>query len=169
MAYTIRIGAPDENTVYRIITALHVATNMSRFSAAYNGPTFVPATRKHPALWDVTVRPVRLFEAKPYCGQHPGECLLDRKRPSSRLLEWDDWVEFHGLVNDVLDAAHIKADVWSNPAEPLSSGKKMWIRRDNKRRVRFDYDVDTRPGRMFQDRIWNAGTPDQFEESTHEA
>jgi hypothetical protein len=113
------------------------------------------------------VKPVRLREAKLYCGQHPGECAVGPKR-RSRCLEWDDWVSFHGLINDVLDAYKIDADAWTNPPEPLDHGRKMWVRRGLARRVTygwFDDPNDIYVARQFgrnPRRIWNHGFPDQF-------
>jgi hypothetical protein len=135
MPYTIQMFG-TEDQAQRLRTALDERIATSRFTAVLSPPAGRPATRRerHPS-WYITVRPVRLREAKPYCGQHPGECLVERKKPTNHLLEWDDWVEFHKIVNDVLDDAGVQADVWSVPGEPLSKGSKMWIRRDGHRRV----------------------------------
>jgi hypothetical protein len=111
------------------------------------------------------VKPVRLRESKLYCGQHPGECLVGAKR-RSRCLEWDDWVAFHAVVNDVLDARKVDADAWTNPMEALDKGKKMWIRRGLARRERYDWFDDPKDvhGGVFRNvrRIWNHGSADQF-------
>lgn len=112
---------------------------------------------------EVALRKVRLAAKKPYCGQHPGECEVNpfrgvEKKKNGTWLEWDDWVAFHGLVNDVLDALAFPADVWSTPQE--TSGK-MWIRRFGKRRVRYEWEDDYASGRRQQK--WNLGTADQFE------
>jgi hypothetical protein len=74
-------------------------------------------------------------------------------------LEWNDWVEFHSIVNGVLDEYHISANVWSNPQDVRG---KMWIRKaDLGARVRYDWEENLdRSGRV--ERIWNQGTPDQF-------
>jgi hypothetical protein len=116
----------------------------------------------------IGLRKVRLTEAKPYCGQHPGECLVNpfagpTKKKRMTLLEWDDWVEFNGLVNDVLDEHGIDADVWSNPQETKGT---MWIRKGQQRRLRYDYDDDF-SGSWSRTtglpvRVWNEGTHDQF-------
>jgi len=113
------------------------------------------------------VKPVRLREAKLYCGQHPGECLVGPKR-RSKCLEWDDWVAFHDLVNDVLDEHGIDADAWTNPPEALDHGRKMWVRRGLARRVAYDWFDDPKDvhGGIFRNvrRIWNHGSADQFSE-----
>lgn len=111
---------------------------------------------------EIGVQKVRLTVAKPYCGQHPGECVLGGPKRKARFLEWEDWVAFHALVNDVLDAWKVGADVWSTPLDALDKGRKMWIRRGTARRVRYEWEEG--PGRFGgRVRIWNHGTPDQFE------
>src|ERR1700686_3436352 len=66
----------------------------------YKGGVSLPAIR---------VKPVRLVKKKLYCGNHPGLCEINiltgvaPKKINSRLLEWNDWVQFHGLVNRVLN------------------------------------------------------------------
>ena len=107
------------------------------------------------------LRVIRLAEAKPYCGQHPGECEFpNRKKPRARFLEWDDWVRFNGLVNDVLDCVgkttEIAADVWSKPTDAAG---RFWIRRLNKRRTRYDY-TETFNGMGRAVRVWNLGNED---------
>lgn len=103
---------------------------------------------------------VRLREAKLYCGQHPGPCAVGPKRKST-CLEWDDWVRFNDIVNDVLDKANVSADVWSNPQELLDKGRRFWIRRGTQRRVKWDWHyADPRDERI---RAWNHGSEDQFQ------
>lgn len=106
--------------------------------------------------WAITVQRVRLTAKKAYCGQHPGPCqvpLFPQPKRKLALLEWDDWVSFHGAVNSALDRYALSADVWSKPAE--ASGR-MWIRLGSRRRMRWDWDSDR--GRQ----VWNLGTDDQF-------
>ncbi len=115
--------------------------------------------------WQITLRRVRLTKKKPYCGQHPGECIVnpfrgEQNKRNATYLEWDDWVAFHGVINDVLDALGYPADVWSTPMECKGI---MWIRKDNKRRYRYDYTETLPRGHVVPLRIWNNGTPDQFE------
>lgn len=113
----------------------------------------------------IIVKPVRLINAKEYCGQHPGECIETPfgprpKRKRHHLLEWDDWVAFHDVVNDTLDRLRVSADVWANPLEKMDRGSKMWIRRGLSRRVKWDWEDDWSTGRRVQ--TWNHGTPGQF-------
>jgi hypothetical protein len=62
---------------------------------------------------------IRLRNKKDYCGQHPGECLINpferypRKHPISIRLEGLDWVGFNDGLNDMLDRLNVSADVFS--------------------------------------------------------
>ena len=103
---------------------------------------------------------IRLVNPKPYCGQHPGPCQLNgRPKPKTRLLEWDDWVAFHNLVNAFLNQRHVKANVFTTPRETRG---KFWIRKNLNPRIRYDYDEESRGGFLVPLRVWNNGTPDQF-------
>lgn len=173
MAYTV-FGYSQSTTVMdasRTMEATRVALQRAiaqdgRFGATLTPITFAPRTRHLPQGYSLTIQYVRLKKAKEYCGQHPGVCIVDprfpHKKANYKYLEWDDWVAFHGLVNDVLDRLEVTADAWTNPRELLSTGSKMWIRRHNKRRVRFDWDEKFIGGLRGPARVWNAGTPDQF-------
>lgn len=110
---------------------------------------------------------VRLRTAKPYCGQHPGQCFVgpfgDRPKRRTRWLEWDDWVDFHALVNSVLDQLGLSADAWTNPPERLSKGKRMFVRRkDLGARKKYEWEDDWSKGGFRPIQIWNHGTEDQF-------
>jgi hypothetical protein len=112
----------------------------------------------------IVVKPVRLVKAKLYCGNHPGPCEVNpffKAPPKKRMtiLEWDDWVAFHKVVNTILNKYRCHADVWSTPQDVKG---KMWIRKDTKARLRWDYrEIYSNYGRTV--RVWNQGTPDQFE------
>lgn len=109
----------------------------------------------------IRIHKVRLTEKKPYCGNHPGPCpLSDKPKPRSTLLEWDDWVAFHKLINRTLNKFRTKANVFTLPYDVQG---RMWIRKSDKARVRWDYEERVRPGFLISLRIWNQGTPDQFE------
>lgn len=109
----------------------------------------------------IFVKNVRLRKAKPYCGNHPGVCQIipgrPTKKPNSTYLEWDDWIKFNNLVNSVLNKYKANADVCSLPHDV--SGK-MFIRKNNKPRLKWDWEEQYINGRMI--RVWNQGTPDQF-------
>lgn len=121
----------------------------------------------------VELRKIRKTTPSEYCGQHPGPCVInpfvgERKKQKNRLLEWEDWVKFHGVVNGVLDAMGAVADVWSRPMEAVpmpgtGSRSKFWIRKGARARVRYDWEEEYRSGRHLPVRLWNMGSPDQFE------
>jgi hypothetical protein len=117
------------------------------------------------------LRRVRKIAPSTYCGQHPGPCLVspfgERPKQKNKLLEWDDWVRFHGIVNRVLDEMGASADVWTRPQEAIpmpgtGSRSRFWIRRGTLARIHYDWEDDYRPGRLLPTRLWNMGTPDQF-------
>lgn len=154
--YTIKIHGHGLS-VPRVILRLEWRTEKSRFYAVFQSINYDT----------IHVKPVRLRTPKPYCGQHPGECFIGPQR-KGRWLEWDDWVEFHGLVNDVLDDLKANADVWTNPPEKMDKGRKMWVRRGLRRRINWDYTVEYNAlGRPLA--TWNHGTEDQFIEVTNDA
>jgi hypothetical protein len=106
---------------------------------------------------------VRLTAPKPYCGNHPGPCVINPffttpKRRSS-TLEWDDWVQFHTLVNGVLDRLQVAANVWTNPQDAKG---RMWIRKGMSARVRWDYTEEYNRYRYNPTRHWNTGDASQF-------
>jgi len=113
-------------------------------------------------LPSIHIKLVRLTKAKPYCGQHPGECLINpffgpQKKQVNKYLEWEDWIKFHAFVNRVLNRFRTHADVWSNP--PDAKGK-MWIRKGVKPRINWDWTDTWVSGQRVQ--LWNQGTIDQF-------
>lgn len=119
----------------------------------------------------VEFRIIRKKTPSEYCGQHPGPCLVpvfrEPKKQKNRLLEWDDWVRFHGIVNDVLDAMGAAADVWSKPMEAVpmpgtGPRSRFWIRRGTLARIKYDWEEDWQPGRFTPTRLWNMGSMDQF-------
>ena len=108
----------------------------------------------------IRVKPVRLLNKKPYCGQHPvcDPAFAPKKKPNSTCLMWADWIKFNRLVNTVLNRYRVNADVWSNPLETKG---KFHIRKGNKARVRYDYEtVYNTYGRPIQ--IWDNGSDSQF-------
>ena len=150
MAYTIKLlkqshvsNPPIELTEIRQQIGAALMTNgrfiVHQWGEAESTWKGCPRNSKDP-YWQITLRRVRLTKKKPYCGQHPGECVVPRpagwKKPNATYLERDDWVAFHKIINDVLDALGYPADVWSTPRECKGI---MWIRKDNKRRYKYDY------------------------------
>ncbi len=153
MPYTIRIAADANFT--EVLAKLTALTPEYRFRA----DTVLVTVRKV-EYRDIQLTHIRLVEAKPYCGQHPGECALGGPKRRGKWLEWDNWVAFNGLVNDALDALGVSADVWSRPPERMDVGRKMWVRRGVRRRYQYDWYTDYIGGREV--RVWNHGSDDQF-------
>ena len=114
-------------------------------------------------LPSIHIKRVRLVKAKPYCGQHPGVCVVNpfigpQKKKVGKWLEWNDWVAFHGLVNRVLNRFRTNADVWSEPPDVRG---KFYIRKGLLARKRFDWtETIDKWGRPIRE--WNKGAPDQF-------
>lgn len=157
MAYTVKVYGTS-NLAYvarqRIARAVDTSRRFAVRDLSQVSEVGTPGHRSHGFVF--TLQKVRLIEAKPYCGQHPGECVVGGPKKKTKYLEWDDWVAFHSIVNDALKG--ITADVWSLP---LDTRGKMWIRKGLRRRVKFDYD-ETVNGYGRPVRIWNEGTDDQF-------
>ena len=159
MAYTICVKKGGREKRDRVLSELMARVERSMFRATLT------------AMGEdsIRVKPVRLKVAKPYCGNHPGECQVSpftgpTKKPNAKWLEWNDWVQFHKLINAVLNRLRVDADVWSNPADVRG---KMWIRKGRFPRVRWDWtETHTSYGRPI--RTWNQGTEDQFKQSIHQ-
>jgi len=161
--YTIKILRGGLEKRDQVIKALTERLERSRFTARLEPATIYArgSVEGFPAIF---VKPVRLRQAKPYCGQHAGECQINPftkeppRKPNAKYLEFADWVEFHGVVNAVLNRLRVHADVWSTPTETRG---KMWIRKDTRARVRYDSDTEYDVyGRAVH--TWNLGTDDQF-------
>jgi hypothetical protein len=152
--YTIQILRGGHSKREQVLTALATRLENSKFRA-----TILSLGEASLGL-----KPVRLRTKKPYCGNHPGECPLGGPpKKNATYLEWEDWVQFHKLVNAVLNRLRVSADVWSTP---LDVRGKMWIRKGKAPRIRWDWTEElNRYGRAV--RVWNQGTPDQFKTITH--
>lgn len=153
MPYTIKPLDRRYNTAYLVARLVTAVREDGRFDATFDS---------HEDR--IEVPRVRLVKAKEYCGNHPGPCdaFGARRKMKARYLEWDDWVVFHNVVNDVLDHLLVDADVWSRPQDARG---KFFMRRGHVRRLHYDYhEKPSRlaPGRTV--RVWNLGTPDQFKE-----
>jgi len=167
MAYTIKIHGDVSSDYVSLALGERIKAD-GRFSCSFEGvgQSFYKGSKegsRKPGFGFV-IRRVRLSSKKPYCGNHPGNCLVHpifgaTKKKNMTLLEWDDWVAFHGIVNDVLDELELDADVWS---KPLDVKGIMWIRKGHKRRIRYDYD-EKDVGSWAPLREWNRGTQDQFD------
>ncbi len=160
MPYTIRIKADAYNSVAAKFTDL---MDEKRKASEFH---WYWSQSVRNGYVDIEISRVRLKIAKPYCGQHAGPCQLSNKpKPNSTFLEWEDWVRFNNLMNDICDELKLEATIWSVPRERLDVGKRMFVRRDRRRRVAYDtVPVTGRFGRT--DYIWNHGTSDQFKVAT---
>lgn len=169
MAYTIKIALDHGNGTVDVLRArLHEAADAAGF-------TINDVTRAHSAHarkpfahgWvGLELRQVRRKERAAYCGQHAGPCVRPTRRGqrvNSVCLDGDDWMRFHGVVNDVLDAMGLVAEVYTTPPDIRG---KMYVRKpDLGRRLRYDYKDDNVHGRFnmgLPHYVWNPGTPDQW-------
>lgn len=67
----------------------------------------------------VKIRNIRLKQKKPYCGNHPAECVgglfgAERTHRKGTWLEGLDWVEFNDHLNDLLDSLYVSANIKSS-------------------------------------------------------
>ena len=158
MAYTIKIlsgsrqaSVSDKRTNVFIALMTRFKTSPFKATLACHGED------------SIIVKPVRLRTAKPYCGQHFGECLVGGpKKKNLTYLEYADWIKFHRLVNATLNRMRVHADVWSTPADLLLSGKKMWIRKNLSARKKYSWTESHSPYGGQPIRIWNQGTAEEF-------
>lgn len=167
MAYTIKIHTSDEVFVGKVKLLLEKTLEKDgRFRCRVENSGFIykgPREGSRKEGYGFTLRNVRLTKKKEYCGNHPGVCVVNpylgsKKKPVASYLEWDDWVAFHSIVNDVLDKIKVDADVWSNPQDVKG---KMWMRKGLARRTKYEW--EERNTNHWQPlRIWNQGTVDQF-------
>lgn len=164
MAYLISPNQPFDAS--KVALAIEAAVKQDgRFTCSTSVEQYTRYRKSHQR---VRIDMVRLTESKPYCGQHPGECFISPifgapKKPKCKFLEWEDWVAFHALVNDVLDAHHVDADATTSPREPMDKGSRFYVRRGTQRRQQYDWKESWPMGRMAAPlRVWNHGTPDQF-------
>jgi hypothetical protein len=127
------------STVNEVIGLLCKAIYESRFTAEINTP----------AKGKVKISEVRLRQSKSYCGNHPKACEntgTHRKHPKNKILEGADWVEFNDLLNDVMDANNIEANIQSSA---------VIIRKGRLRRIH--YDAQNFVGNAWQ---WDKDAPD---------
>lgn len=108
---------------------------------------------------------VRLIKTEDYYGNTPNaDDESNRRRyvgfkpKKMRYLSWARWVEFNGLVNDVLDELKCVANVWS---KPQSTTGKLWIRKNGSRREEYRYE-EGHNGYRTTVSIDDKGTDEQF-------
>jgi hypothetical protein len=144
MAFVINIRSDHDPSL--VWARLGQAIAASRFTADIRHGKVKRKDRKtYKAV--LMVHEVRLRKTKVYYGNHPAACKNTeelRKRPfggKALYLEGADWVGWNDLVNDVLDALGVDADVASSVCE---------IRIGRNRRIRYDYHVEEREYETLQ-------------------
>ena len=174
MPYTVQLkGQPELAHAFLSKLKARTSKRFSNDKFTYNtrviGDTlqFGVRGRRPKDFTKIEFTQIRLAEAKEYCGNHPGECFVnpfvgEQKKRKSRCLEWVDWVRFNNLLNDILNEMKMEANIWSRPPEKMDKGSIFWIRRNNQRRVIYDWEEVWDRGGNRPSLIWNHGTPDQF-------
>ena len=110
----------------------------------------------------IKIECVRLRRKKPYCGQHPGPCLVQavRKHRVGRWLEGADWVGFNDGLNDLFDRMKWRADIWSYNREAV--GGIYYIRRGRLRRIDYTHNTDYRFGQFIA--FWEKAEQHDFDD-----
>lgn len=140
MAFEIRLNpvvTPDYYPAARLedypsgtLAALKQAFQESRFTYG-EMEIYRWRGKNHTYGWGVRIHTIRLREAKPYCGNHPGPCQRagGRRHAKARFCEGLDWVSVCNLVNDVLDHLRLSADCKSSALN---------FRKGHRRRLCYD-------------------------------
>lgn len=114
--------------------------------------------------YGIKIETVRLkVRSDHYCGQHPGPCRVGNRNSNfgkhgAFYLEGLDWIELNYLLNDVLDALGLEADIWSYNRE--ARGGRYYVRRGRCRRVRYGSETEEFYGRIFEH--WTEATDADF-------
>jgi len=167
MAYTIKIHTDKEMLPWNVREKLIKALDKDkRFRCDINNAGFIyrgPREGSRKEGYGLILRRVRLTEKKEYCGQHFGVCVVNpftgpQKKKKTTHLEYNDWIEFHDIVNNVLDKMKLDADVWTDPRECTG---RYWIRKGMNRRVNFD--AEQIPSNHWAPQYkWDNGSASQF-------
>ena len=125
----------------------------------------------------ISIGKIRLRKSKPYCGNHPAECLLqggrEPKHPKTCHLEGADWVAWNDMINDVLDERKVFANFWSM-ATSFNSKTAFRLRSGWHRRVKYpmafngfqnEWDIKNEEG-CFENRIGIVSGRSEFPEGT---
>ena len=91
---------------------------------------------------------IRLKTNKEYCGSHPDSCEIDNG-PSRKgnFLEGADWVEWNDMLNNILDANGIGANIKSSVC---------WVRKGTHRRIAYHSHMPN----FGRNRQWNMDEPE---------
>jgi hypothetical protein len=96
----------------------------------------------------IKLKNIRLRESRKYCGNHPNACEIGgAPSRSAKYLEGADWVEFNDMINDILDALEVTANVATAVCK---------VRKLNRRRVHYGSHMQ---GFNWQ---WNMDEDDYF-------
>lgn len=150
MAYQVEILPGTRRRPSTVANRLHLALRNTRFTCDVR----LESSRV------IRLDPVRLFEKKDYCGNHPGPCLVGGGRPHRHYpyLEGADWVAYNDLINTVLDRLGVVANVRSTVCV---------VRKGLRRRIRYDQYSVTVEGygftRQFVDWV-RVGGPECYED-----
>ena len=167
MAYNIRIRAKDHVDEFRLLSLLTAAGfTIGEPSRNERGKARRPAWASGlDCLTVIQLRNIRLAQSRPYCGNHAGPCDAnnpharfnkDGSKPKSKCLEGSDWIRVHNIVNDWLDSIPDSAsEVFT---EMGATDGKMYVRREGKRRQRWDY-IEIERERGVPLRPWISGKP----------
>lgn len=127
------IFCKDEKEATEAMDAIASLVERSRFYISsqrvyYGRPGGMWIERKKRSFV-VSIRGIRLKEAKGYCGQHSGACrLTGRSHPINHILEGLDWISWNNLLNDALDSIGHRGRAQSS---------HVIIRKDGRRRISY--------------------------------
>lgn len=167
MAYTIRIWSTDHVEKFRLLSLLTAAGfTIGESSTEERGKARRPAwAAGFDCLTVIELRNIRLPAARPWCGNHPGPCDAnnpharrnkDGSKPKSKILEAGDWIMVNNVVNDWLDS--IPDSVSEVFTTSGATDKYLFVRREGKRRQRWDY-IEVHRNIGVPLRLWLSGKP----------
>jgi hypothetical protein len=160
---------PKEDAAYRLAHALQARIQKDgRFRVNHLEVGSVKTSREDRRtlgkVWTmpaILMKGIRLTKKSSYCGAHAFPCPVGAPKKNATFLDWQNWIEFHQVVNSLLNQRHCSANIYTNPPETLDQGNRMWIRRGMQARVRWDVEGHMNNyGRMEE--VWDHGTPSQF-------
>lgn len=117
--YSIKLTSKPKQSLYTLLSQLQKQISKSRFTCQLSINSAIKRSRLSSSSFyygSIQVSVVRLKEAKQYCGNHSGTCLLTFETPKKKYkyLEGADWVEFNDMINDFLDKKKLSAIVESS-------------------------------------------------------
>jgi hypothetical protein len=151
----------------RIAGRRRPATVAGALARALARTRFVCTTRlEGPGV--VRLDPIRLFEKKDHCGNHPGPCPLRgafaRPHKEYRYLEGADWVSFNDRINTILDRLCVSADVGSSLCV-VRIGRRRRVNY-GQQNITFAEWVRVAPDDEYQDWCGRKAPPSTYPEGT---